>query len=515
MESIAVPETFNATTYFVDRNVDEGRGDHLAVICGEREMTYRELAAGVNRVGNALRDLGLQEEQRVLLALPDGPEFPLAFFGAIKIGAVPVPVNTLLQPPEYAYLLEDSRARVLIVSAELLPAFAAAIDRSPYLRHTIVVGESGTHRTFDDLVGGASADLEPARTHRDDVAFWLYTSGTTGRSRAAVHLQHDMVYCSELYANAVLRISSADRTFSIAKLFFAYGLGNALYCPFAVGASTVLFPGRPQPEAVFEIIARHRPTLFFGVPTAYAAMLHAAERGLHTDLSSIRLAVSAGEALPASVYARWKERFGSDILDGIGSTEVLHIFLTNRQGDVRPGSTGKPVEGYELKVVDDAGMPVRQGEVGTLLVKGESTCAYYWNKHEDTKRTIQGEWIRTGDKYRVDEDGYYWYAGRADDMLKVGGIWVSPTEVEAAIVEYPGVLECAVVGAQDSDTLVKPRAFVVLKDGTPPNEETARAIQMFVKGRIAPYKYPRWIEFVDDLPKTATGKIQRFRLREA
>jgi benzoate-CoA ligase len=309
-------------------------------------------------------------------------------------------------------------------------------------------------------------------------------------------------------------MSENDRTFSIAKLFFAYGLGNALYCPLAVGAATILFPGRPVPESIFAQVDRYRPTLFFGVPTAYAAMLQAAERGMPVDMSSVRLAVSAGEALPASIYTRWRGRFGVDILDGIGSTEILHIFVTNRQDDIRPGSSGKPVPGYQVKIVDDEGNVVPPGDVGMLMVQGESTCAYYWNKHESTKRTILGPWIRTGDKYRIDEDGYYWYAGRADDMLKVGGIWVSPTEVESTIVEHPDVLECAVVGAEDSDRLVKPKAFVVLKDGVTGSDEMTEVIQDFVKGRIAPYKYPRWIEFMDELPKTATGKIQRFKLRE-
>jgi benzoate-CoA ligase len=323
-----------------------------------------------------------------------------------------------------------------------------------------------------------------------------------------------MVYCSELYVKGILDISERDRTFSIAKLFFAYGLGNALYGPFAVGATTILFPGRAEPSAVFEVINRHRPTLFFAVPTAYAAMLHAAERGIEVDMSSVRLCVSAGESLPASLFQRWLERFGVEILDGIGSTEILHIFLTNRPGEVRPGSTGKAVPGYELKLVDDDGGQVPQGEIGNLMVKGDSTCAYYWNKHQNTRRAIEGEWIRTGDKYRMDADGYYWYAGRSDDMLKVGGIWVSPAEVEGAVIEHPAVLECAVVPAQDADGLIKPKAYVVLKDGTGGDEALQQELKDFVKGRIAPYKYPRWIEFVDELPKTATGKIQRFKLRE-
>jgi benzoate-CoA ligase len=307
-------------------------------------------------------------------------------------------------------------------------------------------------------------------------------------------------------------MNEKDRTFSVAKLFFAYGLGNALYGPFAVGATTILFPGRPVPDAIFSTINRHRPTLFFAVPTAYAAVLQAAEHGAEVDLSSVRACVSAGEPLPAGIYRRWLERFGVEILDGIGSTEVLHIFLTNRLGQVRPGSSGMPVPGYEVRVVDDDGHPVTAGEIGNLVVRGDSTCAYYWNRHDVSRRAIQGEWIRTGDKYHVDEDGYFWYEGRGDDMIKAGGIWVSPTEVEGAIVDHPAVLECAVVGMADDEGLIKPKAFVVLKDGSG-DDALAQDIQTFVKGRIAPYKYPRWIEFVDELPKTATGKIQRFKLR--
>jgi benzoate-CoA ligase len=533
MAEIEIPEWFNASTYFVDRNLDEGRGNRTAILYGDTELTYQHVAEGVNRTGNALLDLGIEMENRVMLLMLDCPELVFSFFGAIKIGAVPVPVNTLLRPHDYRYLLDDSRARMLIVSRELLPAVEPILEDRPYLRDVVVAGtldpdssradprSSGpppsslpSYQTFSHLVAEQPATLEAARTHRDDVAFWLYTSGTTGMSRAAVHLQHDMVFCSELYCNGILSMNASDRTFSVAKLFFAYGLGNALYGPFAVGATTVLFPGRPQPDAVFGMINRHHPTLFFAVPTAYAAMLHAAEQGAEVDVSTVRACVSAGESLPASLFTRWKERFGVEIYDGIGSTEVLHIFLTNRKGDVRPGSTGRAVPGYDLDLVDDEGNPVPAGEIGNLMVRGDSTCAYYWNKHEQTKRSIQGEWIRTGDKYHVDEDGYYWYDGRTDDMLKVGGIWVSPAEVESVLVEHGAVLECAVVGASDAETLIKPKAFVVLKDGASGGDGLALEIQDFVKGRIAPYKYPRWIEFVDELPKTATGKIQRFKLRQ-
>ena len=514
MPEVEVPEWFNAASYFVDRNLAEGRSENVAILYQDQGLTYQQVAEKVNRTGHALRELGLQMEQRVMLLLLDCPQLVYCFFGAMKIGAVPVPVNTLLKAQDYRYLLNDSRARVLVVSQELYATVEPILAEMEHLRQVVVVGQVEGRHSFDDLIGGQPGELAAARTHRDDVAFWLYTSGTTGMPRAAVHLHHDMVHCFELYARGILDIGESDRTYSVAKLFFAYGLGNALYCPFGVGATTILFPGRPQPEAVFEVVNRYRPTLFFAVPTAYAGMLHAAERGAPIDMSSVRLAVSAGESLPASIYQRWLERFGVEILDGIGSTEILHIFVSNRPGQVRPGSTGKVVPGYEAKLVDDDGQPVPTGEAGNLTVRGDSTCAYYWNQHDATRRAIQGEWMRTGDKYHLDQDGYFWYDGRADDMLKVGGIWVSPAEVENVIVEHASVLECAVIGAEDADRLVKPRAFVVLKDGTAASEELTGDIQSFVKGRIAPYKYPRWIEFVDELPKTATGKIQRFKLRE-
>jgi len=514
MTEVHVPELFNAATYFVDRNLDEGRGDRVAIEYGDQALTYEQVARQVNQTGNALRELGVEIETRVMMIVLDCPEFAFCFFGAMKIGAVPVPVNTLLKASDYRTLLNDSRARVTVISAELLPVIEPIVTDLEYIRHIVVVGETNQHTSFHALIAGKSDELETARTSRDDVAFWLYTSGTTGVFRAAVHLHHDMVHCTELYARGILDIRQEDRAFSIAKLFFAYGLGNALYFPFAVGATTILHPGRPDPASVFAVVDRYRPTIFYGVPTAYAAMLNAAEQGASVDMSSVRVGVSAGEALPASIYQRWLDRFGVRILDGIGSTEILHIFLSNRLDDARPGSSGKVVPGYDAKIVDDALQPVPQGEIGNLMISGDSICAYYWNKHDSTRWAIKGEWMRTGDKYHQDADGYFWYDGRGDDMLKVGGIWVSPTEVESAVSEHPAVLECAVVGAEDSDTLVKPKAYVVTKSGSDAGTELAQSIQEFVKGRIAPYKYPRWVEFIDELPKTATGKIQRYRLRE-
>jgi len=508
------PAQLNAATAFVDRHVDEGRGGEIAFFHDGGALTYAELLELVNRTGNALRDLGVRREQRVLCLLLDGPEFLAVFWGAIKIGAVPIPVNTMLRADDYLYFLDDSRAPVAVVSEALLPEAGPALARARSLEHVVVAGTpSGTQLGFESWVGRAGTRLEAVETSKDDAAFWLYSSGSTGRPKGAVHLQHDMLYCADTYARDVLGMTARDRTVSAAKLFFAYGLGNNMYFPMRVGGQGVLYPHRPTPEAMFELMHRHRPTIFFGVPTLYAAMLQVKEAETRFDLSSLRLCVSAGEALPEELYRRWLDRFGVEILDGIGTTEILHVFLSNRAGEVRPGSTGRPVPGYEAILVDDEGRPVPRGEIGNLRVKGDSTMAYYWNQHERTKACLFGHWIQTGDKYYEDADGYFWFCGRADDMLKVGGIWVSPVEVENTLVGHPAVLEVAVVGREDVDRLVKPQAFVVLKaehSGSPALEAELKA---FVKDRIAPYKYPRWIEFVADLPKTATGKIQRFKLR--
>jgi benzoate-CoA ligase len=389
------------------------------------------------------------------------------------------------------------------------------------LREIIVVCQPGSdneatyknkgYHLFHELTAAALPELEAVPTSRDDAAFWLYSSGTTGFPKGAVHLHRDMVYCTEYYARGVLNMTEADRCYSVAKLFFAYGLGNGLYFPFGVGASTVLLPHRPEPRKVFELVANTKPTLFFGVPTSYAALL--ATPG-EFDMSSVRAGVSAGEALPKAIWDNFKSRFGVEILDGIGSTEVLHIFISNRLGEVRPGSTGKVVPGYEAQIVDENGHEVGPDEEGHLLVKGQSTCAYYWNKWDKTRETIIGEWIRTGDKYHKDQDGYYWYHGRADDMIKAGGIWVSPVEVENVLAGHPAVLEAGVVGRVDADQLLKPCAFVVVKPDYTAGPELETELKQFVKDKIAVYKYPRWIEFVDALPRTATGKLQRYKLRQ-
>ncbi len=514
--AVAVPEQFNLADYLVDRHVREGRGDRVAILCGDESVTYAQVAERSNRVANGLRSLGLRREERVMLLLLDGPGFVYSFLGVLKLGAVAIPTNTLLKPQDYRYLLNDSRARVLIVSEPLLPA-VNAIPRNelPYLEHVVIAGKpAGDARSLDDLLA-YPAELTIADTSRDEAAFWLYSSGTTGFPKGAVHLHHDVVHTVELYGRGILGIQPTDRPFSVAKLFFAYGLGNALTVPFAVGATAILWPGPPTPPNVFAQIERYRPTLFFSVPTNYGMLLaHHKDGGGDFDLSSIRLAVSAGEALPKALYERFKQRFGVEILDGIGSTEILHIFISNRPGRVRPGSSGELVPGYEARLVDETGAAVAPGTIGNLLIKGDSTCAYYWNKHERTKDTIEGHWIRTGDKYWCDADGYYWYAGRSDDMLKVGGIWVSPIEIENTLMEHPTVLEAGVIGRRDADELEKPMAYVVLAQGQTPSEPLARELQDFVRSRIAEYKRPRWIEFVEALPKTATGKTQRFKLRQ-
>ncbi len=511
--SESLPARFNAAAYFVDRNVAEGRGARTAFLCGDRTLSYADLLELTNRTGNALLELGVRRDDRVFMLCVDAPEFLGTFWGAIKIGAVPVPVNTLLRAADYAYLLNDSRAKVAVISEPLLAEAAPALGAAAHLEHVLVAGAAGPHLAWEDRVAKASATLEAAATSRDDAAFWLYSSGSTGSPKGAVHLQHDMVVCATTYAKQVLGIRETDRVFSAAKLFFAYGLGNAGYFPLSVGAHAVLWPHRPLAEAVFEVIARYRPTLFFAVPTLYAGMLAVKDAEKRYDTSSLRLCVSAGEALPAKLYHRWRERFGVEIVDGIGTTETLHMFISNRPGAVRPGCSGLPVPGYEAQIVDEEGSPVSRGDIGNLRIKGDSTMAFYWNQHEKTKQTLLGPWIQTGDKYYQDEEGYFWYCGRSDDMLKVGGIWVSPVEVEATLVAHPAVLEAAVVGHEDEDALVKPKAFVVLRDAADEAPGLADELRSFVKSRIAPYKTPRWVEFVRELPKTATGKIQRFKLR--
>jgi benzoate-CoA ligase len=511
--SISIPRDYNAAYDLIERNLRAGRGEKLAYVDDAGAYTYSELADRVDRCAGALLELGLRPEQRVFLCLQDTIDFPTAFLGSIKAGLVPVATNTLLTSTDYEYMLRDSRACALIVSAPLLPQFESVRHRIPTLRHLVVAGaETPAGPSFAALLSRSRGPIPPAETCPDDACFWLYSSGSTGAPKGTVHVHGSLIQTAELYGRAILGIAPDDVVFSAAKLFFAYGLGNALTFPLSVGATTVLMAERPTPDAVFARMKRHRPTVFYGVPTLYSSLLVNPALPSRGDVS-LRACVSAGEALPREIGERWLRHFGVDILDGIGSTEMLHIFLSNRPGAVTYGTTGSAVPGYQLRLVDDGCQPVPRGEIGELQVAGPTAAAGYWNNREKTRHTFCGPWLRTGDKYYVNESGCYVHAGRSDDMLKVGGIYVSPVEVEAALLSHPSVLEAAVIGKEDTGQLVKPLAFVVLNADFPPTDSLADDLKQYVKSRLAPYKYPRWIQFVPALPKTATGKIQRFKLR--
>lgn len=514
---IDIPRQFNVASHLLDRHLREGRADKVAIECGQEEVTYRQLLERVNQTGNALRKLDVRQEDRLGLLLLDTPDFACCFFGAIKIGAIPIPLNTLLKPEEYQYMLNDSRARVLIVADSLYPQIQAiGKDKLRYVETIVIAGHPvGDLPCLHHLRYESSRELEAATTCKDDPAFWLYSSGSTGFPKGCVHLQHDMVVCSELYAKATLGIGENDRFFSVAKLFFAYGLGNGLYFSLSVGATSILWPGSPSPPNIFSVIEKFKPTLFFSVPSNFASLLsYRREQGPDFDLSSVRYAVSAGEALPAPIFHRFKERFGVEILDAIGSTEALHMFIANRPGAVRPGSSGQILPGYEARIVDENDQPVPDGEIGSLLIKGDAVCAGYWNQHEKTKETFQGHWLRTGDKYYRDRDGYFWYVGRSDDMMKVKGMWVSPVEVESTLLEHPSVQEAAVIARDDRNQLLKPAAYVVLKNGHESSPELTEELKELLAAKLAPHKCPQFIEFIPQLPKTATGKIQRYKLRQ-
>jgi len=510
---VDIPRDYNAAHDLIERNLHAGRAGKVAFIDDAGRYTFGELAERVNRFGSGLKRLGLGMEDRALLALSDTIDFPTAFLGAIKAGIIPVSVNTLLTPKDYQHMLGDSRARALIVSGHLLPQFAPLLDKMPFLRHVIVSGRRAAGCiALEDVLASGAATLAPAPTTSDDACCWFYSSGSTGVPKGAVHVHSSMAITAELYGKAVLGVTERDVLFSAAKLSFVYGLGNALTFTLAAGATAVLMGERATPDAVFRRLVERRPTIFYGVPTLFASMLASPMFPKKSDLA-LRACVSAGEALPADLGRRWKDKTGVDILEGIGSTEMMHMYISARHGDVRYGATGTPVPGYELRLVDEEGRQVKQGELGELQVRGPTSAAYYWNNREKTRSTFLGSWFRSGDKFRQDENGYYVYAGRADDMLKVSGLFVSPAEVEAALVSHDAVLEAAVVGREDDNRLVKPKAFVVLKEGSTPCDELKLALQQHIKDRLAPYKYPRWIEFVPELPKTATGKIQRFKLR--
>jgi benzoate-CoA ligase len=499
-----IPRDYNAAVDLIGRNLAAGRGAKTAYVDDAGSCTYAQLAERVDRAANALRSLGIGREERIAIAMLDSVDWVALFLGAIKAGIVPVALNTLLTPADYAFQIKDSGAKALFVSDPLLKNFASIVDA---LKHVIPQSQ------LNDLLQKQKATADAAPTTSDDMCFWLYSSGSTGAPKGTVHLHSHLILTAELYAKPVLGIRESDVVFSAAKLFFAYGLGNAMTFPLAVGATTVLLAERPTPDAVFKRLTEKKPTIFYGVPTLYAALLASQNFPDRKNLA-LRVCTSAGEALPADIGKRWTERTGAEVLDGIGSTEMLHIFLSNRPGDVRPGTTGKPVPGYQVRLVDDAGNIVtKPGELGELQINGPTSALMYWNQREKTKNTFQGPWTRSGDKYSMDEKGYFAYGGRSDDMLKVSGIYVSPVEVEAALITHEAVLECAVVGAEDESKLIKPKAYVVLKQGQAPSDALKSNLQQHVKDRLAPYKYPRWIEFLNELPKTATGKIQRFKLR--
>jgi 4-hydroxybenzoate-CoA ligase len=506
----------NAADFFVDRNVREGRGSKIAFIDPARRLSYAELLAEGQKFAAGLKRAGVRREARIALLLLDTVDFPICFWGAIRAGVVPIPINTLLPAELTAYILSDSRAELLVISADLLEALAPILPALPYLRQVVVAGgrEANSLAAFMAEGGGSPvAPAGPVDAHPDEVAFWLYSSGSTNAPKGAKHLHGSLRATVETYAAQVLKIRPDDVVYSAAKMFFAYGLGNAMSFPMSVGATAILLPHRPTPAAVLALMRAHEPTIFCGVPTLYASMLQHPEIGAGAGSGRLRRCISAGEALPEHIGEEWKRVVGVDILDGIGSTEMLHIFLSNTDEKLKYGTSGVAVPGYELRVVDAAGEDVADGEPGELLVRGDSAAEGYWNQRQKTRRAFVGEWTWTGDKYIRDADGFYRYCGRTDDMFKVSGIWVSPFEVEGALASHEKVLEAAVVGHEDADGLVKPRAFVVLKDGAVASDELVAALQAFVKQKIGPWKYPRWVEIVEELPKTATGKIQRFKLR--
>ena len=522
---VEFPELFNMADYFLYHNLEEGRENKVCLHFRNRTYTYGEAARMANRAGNALRALGVQMEDRVLIVLPDCPEFVWTWFGAARIGAVITMVNPLLPVDDYRYYLEYTRARVVIAHESYLQPIVEASADSRYLRAVIVVRNEDAINpellcaqtavmsvSFSEITEGQLTTCRAAETHRDDIAIWLFTSGSTGHAKGAVHLQHDLPYNTEVFARRTMGVNENDLTVSVPKLFFGYATGTNLLFPFAVGGATALFAERSTSEKMFEVIESYRPTILTTVPTMINAMLNA-EDASRRDLSSIRFCYSAGEALPVELYYRWKEAFGVEICDGIGSAEMFHIYITNRPGDVKPGSLGRLVEGYEARIVDADDNEVATGEMGTLKIKGDSAALCYWNAHEKSKVTFAGDWCTSGDQFHVDGEGYYWYHGRTDDMLKVGGIFVAPAEIENCLLQHEAVLECAVIGHDEGDGLVKPKAFVVVRAEHRPSAALAEEIKLFVKERIAIYKYPRWVEFVTSLPKNDRGKIDRKLLK--
>jgi benzoate-CoA ligase len=511
------PQQFNFPQHLIELNA--ARGKKIAFIDDAGELTYEQLALGVRRFARALRELDIRREERVLLLLLDSTDWPISFLGSLYAGVIPVPINTLLTPDDYAFILAHSRAQAVFASAELLPKLESALTKSSHEVHAVVVSRSTEQPgpsmlDFAHLVEQQTPLDAPANTAAEAIGFWLYSSGSTGRPKAVVHTQANLYWTADLFGKRLLGVSEHDICFSAAKLFFAYGLGNALSFPLSVGATTVLMAERPTPASVFKRWIQNKTTLYFGVPTGYAGMLASPDLPRKDDVA-LRLCVSAGEALPREIGERFSSRFGCDVVDAIGSTEMLHMFISNRPGDVRYGTSGKAVAGYDIEIRDQNGHIITAAnQIGELFVRGPSAALMYWADRDRSRESFQGAWTRTGDKYCLDDDGYYVYAGRSDDMLKVSGQYVSPFEVEATLIEHSAVLEAAVIGVTDSDGLTRTKAFIVLKETAHANTALAAELQQFVKARLAPYKYPRELEFLDELPKTATGKIQRFRLRE-
>jgi benzoate-CoA ligase len=510
---IEFPEKFNMSDYFLYHNVEEGRENKTCLYFKDRTYTYGDAVRMSNRVGAALLELGVDIEDRVLIALPDRPEFVWTWFGTSRIGAIVTMVNPLLPATDYRYYLEYTRARVAVIPSTLTEVFREAATNGRYLKDVLVVGEDPAEfLSFERMISEMPEDVPRADTHRDDIAIWLFTSGSTGHPKGAVHLHHDLPYNTEAYAKSVLGVRESDLTLAVPKLFFGYATGTNLLFPFSVGGATALFEERSTPDTMFEMIEKYRPTILTSVPTMINAMLNSPEAASR-DISSLRMCLSAGEALPVELYQRWTRTFGVEIYDGIGSAEMFHIYITNRPEDVRPASLGRIVDGYDALIVDADGLPVAAGEMGTLKIKGDSAALCYWNDHEKSKATFAGDWCTTGDQFHLDAEGYYWYHGRTDDMLKVSGIYVAPSEIENCLLQHDAVVECAVIGHDDGDDLIKPKALIVLREGYRPSDELAEDIKMFVKSLIAVYKYPRWIEFVDSLPKNDRGKIDRRALK--